>query len=135
MVPSIREAGEPKAPLGKFRLTGPVGVLVTLATMVFFLVVEPHLAWFILSALVAGVAVALVLRSSRCSSTNDKDQERPEIQMAKIPVNGPMGLVFTLGTMAIFLLALPEIRWFLLLALPVGTLVGLSLHLWHSRHP
>ena len=55
--------------------------------------------------------------------------------MAKIPVNGPMGLVFTLGTMAIFLLALPEIRWFLLLALPVGTLVGLSLHLWHSRHP
>lgn len=63
--------------------------------VVFFLVVEPHLAWFILPALLGGIVVALVLRSSRYSSTNGKDQERPEIQIAKIPVNGPMGLVFT----------------------------------------
>ncbi len=135
MVPSIRETGEAKARWERFRVTGPIGVLLMLATMVFFLVTEPHLAWFVLPALLAGILVAVILRSSKYSSTDGKDQDRPEIQMAKIPVNGPMGLVFTVGTMAIFFLALPEIRWFLLLALPAGILVGVTLRLWHSRHP
>jgi hypothetical protein len=103
--------------------------------MVVALVTEPSLAGFVLPALLVGVLVAIVLRSSKSSATVEKDQGRPEIQMAKIRFAGPMGLVFTLGTMAIFFLALPEIRWFLLLALPVGILVGLSLHLWHTRHP
>jgi hypothetical protein len=30
---------------------------------------------------------------------------------------------------------LPEARWFLGLALPVGALIGLTLHTWHKRHP
>lgn len=55
--------------------------------------------------------------------------------MAKIPVKGIMGLVFTVGTMAIFFAALPEVRLFLLLALPCGALMGGALYLWHKRHP
>lgn len=135
MVPSIGENGEQKAHRDKVRVTGWVVALTALTITVVALVSEPGLTWFILPAALLGVLVAVILRSSKYSSTDGKDQERPEIQMAKIPVSGPMGLVFTVGTMAIFFLALPEIRWFLLLALPVGILVGLTLHLWHTRHP
>jgi hypothetical protein len=46
-----------------------------------------------------------------------------------------MGLVFTVGTMGTFCIALAEARWFLVLAIPVGALAGLILHDWHERHP
>jgi hypothetical protein len=51
--------------------------------------------------------------------------------MDKIPVKGPIGLVFALGVLAMILLALPEARWFLALALPAGVVIGIILHLTH----
>jgi len=40
-----------------------------------------------------------------------------------------MGFVFVVGRLADFLLALPEIRWFLALTLPLGVLIGSILRL------
>ena len=56
----------------------------------------------------------------------------PGIRIDKIPVSGPMGLVFTLGSMVIFL-ALPVVRWFALFSLPVGLGVAGILH-WRQRN-
>ena len=53
----------------------------------------------------------------------------PGITMHKIPVEGPMGLVFTVGVLAMILLALPEARWFLALSLPTGVVIGTILRL------
>ena len=53
----------------------------------------------------------------------------PGITMHKIPVRGLMGLVFTVGVVAMTLLALPEARWFLAVSLPTGAAVGLILRL------
>lgn len=53
----------------------------------------------------------------------------PDITMHKIPVEGGIGLVFTLGVLAMILLALPEARWFLALTLPIGVVIGIILRL------
>jgi hypothetical protein len=111
-----------------------LGILVVVGLVVVALVFERTLTWFMVPALLVGAVVALVLRSSKLPDSGG-DQARPEIQIAKIRVAGGMGLVFTVGTTAIFCLALPEARWFLALSIPVGALIGLILHTWHKRHP
>ena len=58
----------------------------------------------------------------------------PGISMHKLPVGGDkMGLVFTLGVLAMILIALPEARSFVMLSLPAGLAIGLILRL-RSRH-
>ncbi len=51
--------------------------------------------------------------------------------MSKIAFSVGARLLFTLGSMAIFFVALPEVRWFLALSLPVGITVGPILHFAH----
>ncbi len=51
--------------------------------------------------------------------------------MSKIAFSGGAGLLFTLGSMAIFFVALPEVRWCLAVSLPVGIAVGAILHFAH----
>jgi len=65
-----------------------------------------------------GVVVALLLHTSGKTVSSGPDQERPEIQIARIPVKGGMGLVFAVGTIVIFCLALAEVRWFVVLSIP-----------------
>ena len=55
----------------------------------------------------------------------------PGIRIDKISVAGGVGLVFTVGVMLMFLISLPEARWFFVLTLPAGLLVGLVLYLLH----
>lgn len=57
----------------------------------------------------------------------------PGINFSKLPVSGSAGLLFTVGTMAIFLITLPEIRWFFVRSLPAGILVGAALTYIHRR--
>lgn len=109
-------------------------VLPGVGLMLLVLALEPALTWFVVPTLVVGIVVAFVLRSSKLANSQ-ADQGRPEIQIAKIPVTGGMGLVFTCGSIAMFCIALPEARWFLAPALPVGALIGVILHTWHKRHP
>jgi hypothetical protein len=53
----------------------------------------------------------------------------PGIRIDKIPVKGPGGLIFTVGMVVLFLIALPETRWFLLISVSLGIIVGLVLYL------
>jgi hypothetical protein len=53
----------------------------------------------------------------------------PGINMHKIPVQGPAGLLFTVGVLIIFLTGLPAARWFLALSLPCGVIIGIILRL------
>ena len=53
----------------------------------------------------------------------------PGITMHKIPVKGSMGLVFTVGVLAMILISLPEARWFLAMSLPIGVVIGIILRL------
>jgi hypothetical protein len=54
----------------------------------------------------------------------------PGITMHKIPVGGDeMGLVFTIGVIAMILIALPEARSFLALSLPIGVVIAIILRL------
>ena len=53
----------------------------------------------------------------------------PGIRIDKIPVKGAGGLIFTLGIMVIVLVALPQARWFLLISVFLGILIGLVLYL------
>jgi len=110
-------------------------VLAGLVIMGSALLMEPALAWFIVPALLAGIVIAVILHRWKLSASPTPDAQRPEIQIAKIPVAGPMGVVFTLGTMAIFWMALPEVRWFFAFAFPVGVLTAFLLNLWYKRHP
>ena len=54
-------------------------------------------------------------------------------RVEKIPVVGAGGLIFTIGALAIFLIGLPPLRWFLLAAWALGVLIGVLLILWHNR--
>jgi hypothetical protein len=59
----------------------------------------------------------------------------PGIRIDKISPEGEeMGLVFTIGAMAIFLF-LPQVRLLFALSLPTGITVGLILYLIHRRPP
>jgi hypothetical protein len=49
--------------------------------------------------------------------------------MHKIPLKGPMGLVFAVGVLAIIRLSLPEARWLLAMSLPTGVVIGIILRL------
>jgi hypothetical protein len=51
--------------------------------------------------------------------------------MSKISFSGAAGLIFTLGSMAIFFVGVPPVRWFLALSLPLGIVVGAVLHFAH----
>jgi len=53
----------------------------------------------------------------------------PGITMHKIPVKGPAGLLFAVGMVIIFLIYLPEARWFLVLSLALGVIIGVILRL------
>jgi len=57
----------------------------------------------------------------------------PGIRIDKTPVRSWVGLVFAVGVMVLFLIALPAVRWFLLLTLPAGMLAGVVLFFLHRR--
>jgi len=56
-------------------------------------------------------------------------------KMSKIPVKGIMGAVFTIGILFMFLVGLPQARFFALISIPIGVIVGIVLYVWHKRRP
>ena len=55
-------------------------------------------------------------------------ESHPGIRMHKIPVKGGAGLLFAVGVMIMILWRLPEARWFLIAAVPVGIIIGAVLY-------
>ena len=59
-----------------------------------------------------------------------------EINMSHIPVSGgAAGLLFAAGTVYIFFVGLPMVRWFLAAAVVAGVVVSIILYLFHKRRP
>lgn len=52
--------------------------------------------------------------------------------IGRIRVRSWAGLLFAIGIMVLFLVGVPAIRWFLLLAIPPGLLIG-GLLFWLNR--
>ena len=48
---------------------------------------------------------------------------------------GIMGAVFAVGCCLIFFLGVGEVRWFLLLSIPLGLCIAALLYLYHKRRP
>ena len=62
-----------------------------------------------------------------------RDTPRAEINMARIPVDGGIaGLIFAIGTMAIFVVGIPAIRYMLPAAVVLGC--GLAVVFRFVRH-
>jgi hypothetical protein len=53
----------------------------------------------------------------------------------KIPTKGILGAIIGTGIMIAILVAVPAARWFLLLSVPAGILVGVILYFLHRRSP
>lgn len=56
----------------------------------------------------------------------------PRRALASLPLVGWVGLVLTLAFMGVMLYAVPAIRWFFLLSVPPGLLIGGFLY-WLNR--
>ena len=57
----------------------------------------------------------------------------PGINTTRVNPKGWVGLVFAIGVMLLFLISLPQIRWFFIMTLPVGAIFGVALWLLHRR--
>ena len=58
---------------------------------------------------------------------------RAEINMARIPVSGGFsGLIFAVGTIAVFVIGIPSIRYMLPASLVLGCGIALALHYRHE---
>ncbi len=95
------------------------------------------LDWFFLGSIALGAVVAALLRRSRATTPDIADEgRRPEISMHRIPVGGgAAGLIFAVGSCLVFLVGIPALRWFLLLAVVVGSAIGGLLWRWHKNRP
>jgi hypothetical protein len=74
--------------------------------------------------------------SSVSESAVSENQSYTEINMSHIRVGGGVaGLVFTFGTVFIFVTGLPAVRTFLLWSLVAGPAISIALHFFHQYKP
>jgi hypothetical protein len=63
-------------------------------------------------------------------------QQRPEINLSRIPVGGNIGgLIFMAGSMGILVAGLPGWRWFFGAAVVGGVLTATLVYAWHTLRP
>jgi predicted branched-subunit amino acid permease len=97
----------------------------------------PFFGTFTMGAIVAGFFLSLWMRSWHTQHPSTVSMpERPlhsEINMAAIPVRGDgAGLLFAVGSV-VTLLALPQLRWFLIASVVCSVIAGGVLIAWRSR--
>ncbi|MBZ5646853.1 MAG: hypothetical protein LAN37_06475 [Acidobacteriia bacterium] len=61
--------------------------------------------------------------------------DNPDPRIDKIPIKGVLGGIVGVGLVVGMLLELPVLRWFLLISVGLGALVGFGLYLWHKKRP
>ena len=57
------------------------------------------------------------------------------ITIHAMPVVGVGGLIFTLGIVLLFVVGMPEGKWFLIAAIPAGLLALVLIRLFHRLRP
>ena len=97
----------------------------------------PFFGTFTLLTLIVGVVMSRWMRSWHDEHPTTvavpEGTPRSEINMASIPVRGDgAGLLFSVGSVAI-LLALPQLRWFLIASVGCAVLAATVLIAWRSR--
>lgn len=65
-----------------------------------------------------------------------ESERHPGISIHRIAVGGGiMGVVFTIGTVLIFVFGVPLGPWFLAGSMLLGTAVATVLYVWHKNNP
>ena len=96
--------------------------------------------WFVAATIVGGLLMAIALRrwNTRHPSTlvpSASVNPDARINMSSIPVAGDIGgLFFVIGAIAIVLLGLPDVRWFVLASTIVAGVLAAGLFMWRSKH-
>lgn len=111
-------------------VTAALGALVVGAVDFDYGVIPLILVPGLLIGLVVAINLHLINRDAMPPREDSPGPTRGP-NMSKISFSGGAGLLFTLASMAIFFVALPEVRWFLAVSLPLGIAVGVILHFAH----
>lgn len=97
-------------------------------------------AWTI-AALAGAVLFALIIHRwqtrhpSEIADPTPDPWRIPEINMSRVPVRGDLGgLVYVVGSVAVGLIGLPFLRWFLAVSMTLALLCAALLAMWHERH-
>ena len=129
----------PDTPSTASRLTRTDTVFVLVLTMALIVATSAFFASFTLAAIVAGALLSLALH--RYEVLRDGEADAPDsakrlagINIASIRVGGDAGgLIFVVGSVAIVMLGLPSVRWFLLASvLAAGALAAVRIA-WSRR--
>jgi hypothetical protein len=76
------------------------------------------------------------MKASTDPSARTAEPSYTQINMSHIPVDrGVKGLLFSAGTVYIFLVGIPAVRWFFIGALAVGFGIALALRSLHRHKP
>jgi uncharacterized membrane protein YesL len=120
------------------RLLRPNGTALLTLVAALLVATWPFFGFFTLASLIAGVVMSLSMRSWNSDHPTTvavpEGTLRSEINLAAIPVRGDAGgLFFAIGSVAI-LLALPQLRWFLIASVLCAVGAGIVLIAWrHTR--
>ena len=117
------------------RLLKPNGTALLTLVVALFVATWPFFGAFTVATLVAGIVMSRWMRSWHDEHPTTvavpEGTPRSEINMASIPVRGDgAGLLFSVGSVAI-LLALPQLRWFLIASVACAALAAVALIAWH----
>jgi len=120
------------------RLLRPNGTALLTLVAALLVATWPFFGSFTVASLIAGVLMSLSMRSWHTGHPTTvavpDGYLRSEINLASIPVRGDAGgLFFAIGSVVI-LLALPQLRWFLIASIVCAVAAGYALIVWrHTR--
>lgn len=119
------------------RLLRPNGTALLTLVAALLVATWPFFGTFTIGTLIAGFMLSLSMRSWHSEHPDmvavPACAVRSEINMASIPVRGDAGgLFFAVGSVMI-LLALPQIRWFLIGSAICAVIAAVTLIAWHAR--
>jgi hypothetical protein len=120
------------------RLLRPNGTALLTLIAALLVATWPFFGLFTLAAIIAGIFMSLSMRawnSEHPTTVAVPDRTlRSDINLSSIPVRGDAGgLFFAIGSV-IILLALPQLRWFLIASVVCAVAAGYGLIAWrHTR--
>lgn len=108
-------------------------------TVILLVSTWPFFGGFTTISLVAGTWFGMALRwwhERHPLALHRPSRERPpEINMSAIHVGGDAGgLVFAAGCIAIMVVSLPPLRWFVMVSLILGCAMAASVIVWRRAH-
>ena len=125
----------PPVPTTSPLLTRSDSVFLLALTLALLLAASTFFTPFALAALVAGTLLSVALHRYAGLDPGSPSPDRlVGINIASIRVGGDTGgLIFVLGSIAVVMLGLPSVRWFLLASVAAGVTVAVVRIAWRDR--